>query len=81
MLACTLIVSKCWALFADHEPHHSETLVTAKEIVCAHLVDSGLTILPDVYHREQDGGATCSLWRFERESKRMVRKLPQEERG
>ena len=72
VLACTLIVGGCWALFADHEPHHSKNLVRAKEIVCAHLVDSGLTVLPGVYHHEQDGRATCSLWRFDRESKRLI---------
>ena len=72
VLACTLIVGECWALFADHEPHHSENLVAAKEIVCAHLFDSGLTVLPGVYHHEQDGRATCRLWRFDRESKRLV---------
>ena len=72
VLVCTLIVGECWALFADHEPHHGENLVTAKEIVCAHLADSGLTVLPGVYHHEKDGRATCGLWRFDRESKRLV---------
>ena len=64
--------TKCWTLFADHEPHHSENLVRAKEIVCAHLADSGLTVLPGVYHHEQDGRAACGLWRFDRESKRLI---------
>ena len=72
VLACTLIVGECWALFADHEPHHSKNLATAKEIVCAHLVDNGLTVLPGVYHHEKDGRATCDLWRFDRESKRLL---------
>jgi hypothetical protein len=72
VLACTLIVGECWALFADHEPHHSENLTTAKEIVCAHLVDNDLAVLPGVYHHEKDGRATCRLWRFDRESKRLV---------
>jgi hypothetical protein len=72
VLACTLIVGECWALFADHEPHHSENLARAKEIVWAHLVDSGLTVLPGVYHHEKDGRATCDLWRFDRESKRLL---------
>jgi hypothetical protein len=80
VLACTLIVGECWALFADHEPHHSENLVTAKKIVDAHLVDNGLTVLPGVYHHEQDGRATCSLWRFDRESKRLVSTQPQQTR-
>jgi hypothetical protein len=72
VLVCTLIVGECWALFADHEPHHSENLATAKEIICAHLVDNDLTVLPGVYHHEKDGRATCDLWRFDRESKRLV---------
>ena len=72
VLACTLIVGECWALFADHEPHHSENLVRAKEVVFAHLVDSGLTVLPGVYHHKQDGRATCRLWRFDRESKQLL---------
>ena len=72
VLACTLIVGECWALFADHEPHHSENLATAKEIVHTHLADNDLTVLPGVYHHEKDGRATCSLWRFDRESKRLL---------
>ena len=72
VLACTLIVGECWALFADHEPHHSENLARAKEIVHAHLAGSGLTVLPGVYYHEQDGRATCGLWRFDRESKRLL---------
>lgn len=72
VLACTLIVGECWAVFADHEPHHGENLDRAKEIICAYLAGRGLTVLPGIYHHEQDGRATCGLWRFDRESKRPV---------
>ena len=72
VLACTLVVGECWARFADHEPHHGKNLARAEEIVSGHLADSRLTILPGVYHHEQDGRATCGLWRFDRESKQLV---------
>lgn len=77
VLACTLIVGECWAIFADHEPRHldaphRQNLARAKEIVGAFLADSGLTVLPGVYHHEQDGRATCGLWRFDPESRWLV---------
>jgi hypothetical protein len=66
VLACTLLVGECWALFADHEPRHGENLDKAKEIVTAHLQANGLTVLPGVYHHASDGIATASeLWHFD----------------
>jgi hypothetical protein len=66
VLACTLLVGECWALFADHEPRHGENLSKAKEIVTTHLEVNGLTVLPGVYHHASDGIATASkLWRFD----------------
>jgi len=76
VLACTLVVGECWATFASHEPWHSENLTAAYEIVAAHLTACGLTVLPGVYHHEQDGRATSDLWRFDRESRRLVAVAP-----
>lgn len=49
VLACALIVGECWAVFADHELHHSDSvsprdnLDRAKEIIYAYLAGRGLT--------------------------------------
>lgn len=72
VLVCTLVTGEGWALFANREPHHNKNLVKAQEIIHAYLVDNGLTVLPGVYHHEQDGRATCDLWQFDRESKQLI---------
>jgi len=66
VLACTLLVGECWAVFANHELHHGENLSKAKETVTAYLEANGLTVLPGVYHHASHGIATTSeLWRFD----------------
>jgi hypothetical protein len=71
VLACTLVTGECWAHFADRESWHGKNLDDAQQIVTAHLAGSGLTVLPGVYHHDPDGRATCDLWTFDRQSKRL----------
>ena len=72
VLACTIVTGECWATMDDHQPWHRENLDQAKEIVVNHLAYRGLTVLPGVYHHEQNGRASCNLWTFDRETKRLV---------
>ena len=70
VLACTIVTGK--SMMPRAEPWHGENLVTAKALVVAHLEANGLTVLPGVYHHEPGGRASCGLWQFDRESKRLV---------
>ena len=63
-LACTIQIGQAPAVFLDNEPWHRKNLDRAFDLVKRDLAAQGLDIRPGVYHHEEDGRATCGLWRL-----------------
>ncbi len=72
ILVCALFIGQCIAHAEEHEPWHRENAILAKRLVSTFLLDKGLRVLPGMYGYKASGQAGCHLWRFDKETRKLV---------
>jgi hypothetical protein len=77
-LACTIQTGQAPAVFLDNEPWLRENLDRAFDLVKQDLAAQGFDVRPGVFHHEEDGRATCGLWRLDKSDDGRITLVPVE---